>query len=156
MKASAWAIFGPAKTFCPTSTSGLQGAPICWLKGRIIFPGKGQVTPERLYPFITRHPELTIVLAHWGGGLPFYALMPEVKKALSNVYFDSAASPFLYAPEIYRRAADIIGAEHILFGSDNPLMPPRRVLGQIETLGLADEDAALICGGNAARLLGHG
>ena len=40
------------------------------------YPGKGAVTPEMLYPFITRFPDLTIVCAHWGGGLPFYALMP--------------------------------------------------------------------------------
>jgi uncharacterized protein len=118
------------------------------------YPGKGVVTPDTLYPFITRHPELKIVLAHWGGGLPFYALMPEVKQACANVYFDTAASPFLYNPEIYRLTAGIIGDDHILFGSDNPLMPPRRPLAEITTLGLPPATAAMITGGNAARLLG--
>ncbi|MDD4873850.1 MAG: amidohydrolase family protein, partial [Dehalococcoidales bacterium] len=60
------------------------------------YPGKGRVSPEVLYPFITSYPELTIVCAHWGGGLPFYTLMPEVEIALKKVYFDTAASPFLY------------------------------------------------------------
>ncbi len=118
------------------------------------YPGKGVVTPDTLYPFITRHPEIKIVLAHWGGGLPFYALMPEVKEACANVYYDSAASPFLYSPEIYRLAAEIVGAEQILFGSDNPLMPPRRPLAEIAALGLPAATRGKITGGNAARLLG--
>ncbi|MBA7709958.1 hypothetical protein ES703_118885 [subsurface metagenome] len=57
------------------------------------YPGKGAVTPELLYSFITSYADSTIVCAHWGGGLPFYALMPEVKQAMSNVFFDTAASP---------------------------------------------------------------
>ena len=44
------------------------------------YPGKGIITPDVLYPFITHYPDVTIVCAHWGGGLPFYALMPEVKR----------------------------------------------------------------------------
>ena len=58
------------------------------------YPGKGTITPDILYPFFAAFPDLTVVCAHWGGGLPFYALMPEVKKAMSNVFFDTAASPF--------------------------------------------------------------
>jgi uncharacterized protein len=117
------------------------------------YAGKGGVTPQVIYPFILRYPELRIVLAHWGGGLLFYALMPEVKAALRNVYFDSAASPYLYQPQIYIQAIDIVGAEHILFGSDYPLMPPGRTLEQINALGLASTDNTLLLGGNAARLV---
>ncbi|MFC1968886.1 amidohydrolase family protein [Chloroflexota bacterium] len=118
------------------------------------YPGKGSITPEILYPFVTRFPELTIVLAHWGGGLPFYALMPEVKMALENVYFDTAASPFLYQPQIYNHAIHLIGAEKILFGSDCPLMSPTRLINEIRTLSLPEETVNLILSGNALRLLG--
>jgi predicted TIM-barrel fold metal-dependent hydrolase len=120
------------------------------------YPGKGILLPDILYPFITSHPELTIVCAHWGGGLPFYALMPEVKKALANVYFDSAASPFLYTPQVYQQVIQLVGAERVLFGSDYPLLKPRRLLDEIETLGLAGETKALVLAGNARRLLGIG
>ncbi len=49
------------------------------------YPGKGIVTPDVIYSFITRYPDLPVICAHWGGGLPFYALMPEVKQAMQNV-----------------------------------------------------------------------
>jgi predicted TIM-barrel fold metal-dependent hydrolase len=118
------------------------------------YQGKGILFPDILYPFIAGHPELTIICAHWGGGLPFYALMPEVKKALANVYFDSAASPFLYTPQVYKQVIQLVGAEWVLFGSDYPLLTPKRLLGEIETLDLAAEARELLLAGNARRLLG--
>jgi predicted TIM-barrel fold metal-dependent hydrolase len=118
------------------------------------YPGKGLMFPDILYPFITSFPDLTVVCAHWGGGLPFYALMPEVKKAMANVYFDSAASPFLYTPQVYRQVIQLVGADRVLFGSDYPLLAPGRLLKEIETLDLAGETKALVLAGNALRLLG--
>ena len=118
------------------------------------YPGKGGITPDILYSFITGFPDLTIVCAHWGGGLPFYALMPEVKKAMSNVFFDTAASPFLYAPQVYNQVIQLIGADKILFGSDYPLLAQSRLLEEIEALDLPEETKGLILSGNAQRLLG--
>jgi len=119
-----------------------------------IYPGKGAVTPDMIYPFITNFPDLTIVCAHWGGGLPFYGLMPEVKKAMENVYFDTAASPFLYSPRIYSEVSRLIGAHRILFGSDYPLLAPGRLLQEIDSADLTEEEKSLILSGNARRLLG--
>jgi len=118
------------------------------------YSGKGIITPDKLYPFITRYPDLTIVCAHWGGGLPFYALMPEVKEALKNVYFDTAASPFLYQPQVYQQVSQLVGAERILFGSDYPLLAQSRVLQEIRAADLTGEAKDLILSGNARRLLG--
>lgn len=118
------------------------------------YPGKGNVTPDMLYRFICNLPQLPIVCAHWGGGLPFYALMPEVSKALENVFFDSAASPFLYQPEVFRHVAEIVGVDKILFGSDYPLIPQGRIVRQVRSLNLGEEAQGLILGGNAERILG--
>lgn len=117
------------------------------------YPGKGIITPDRLYPFITSFPDLTIVCSHWGGGLPFYALMPEVKQAMSNVFFDTAASPFLYVPQIYNQVSQLVGAEKILFGSDYPLLAQTRLLQEINSVDLPEEAKSLILSGNAQRLL---
>jgi uncharacterized protein len=119
-----------------------------------IYPGKGDITPGVLYPFIAAFPELKVVCAHWGGGIPFYSLMPEVKKALENAYFDSAASPFLYEPLVYPQVAQLAGAGKILFGSDYPLLPPRRLLKEVESLDLADGIKNQILFENAQKLLG--
>lgn len=119
-----------------------------------MYPGKGEVTPDVLYTFICSYPELTLVCAHWGGGLPFFALMPEVKETLKNVYFDTAASPFLYSPQIYQQVVSLVGADKILFGSDYPLLRPSRLLKEIRSQALPANAEGLILGGNAQKLLG--
>ena len=118
------------------------------------YPGKGTITPDTVYPFVAAFPDITVVCAHWGGGLPFYALMPEVKKTLNNVYFDTAASPFLYSPQIYGQAAQLVGADKILFGTDYPLMKQSRVINEINSQGLPEAAKQMILSGNAKKLLG--
>ena len=115
--------------------------------------GKGSITPDVLYSFILNFPDLKLVCAHWGGGLPFYALMPEVAKALSNVFFDTAATVFLYQPQIFEEVSNIVGSDKILFGTDYPLVPQNRIMAQIQSLGLAEEVKAKILEGNAQKLL---
>lgn len=100
-----------------------------------VYPGKGHTTPNVLWRFIqnaTKFPRVKIVCAHWGGGLPFYALMPEVKDSLTNVYFDTAASPLLYDPAVFEIVTKLVGADHILFGSDYPLISPSLPLAHIQ------------------------
>ena len=95
-----------------------------------MYPGKGSNRPEALWRFIQAYPDVTLVCAHWGGGLPFYALMPEVGASLENVYFDTAASPLLYEARIFEVVAVLVGAERILLGSDYALLRPRRLIAQ--------------------------
>jgi predicted TIM-barrel fold metal-dependent hydrolase len=116
------------------------------------YPGKGPVGPSEMYRFIKRFPQVEIILPHWGGGLVFYELMPEVARECQQVYYDSAASPFLYGNEIYRLASQAAGAGKILLGTDYPLIPFQRTIADARA-GIADEmDVARIMGGNAANL----
>ncbi len=117
------------------------------------YPGKGTVTPELLCPFIAAHQDITVVCAHWGGGLPFYALMPEVKKSMANTYFDTAASPFLYSPQIYDRVSRLVRADKILFGSDYPLLRQSRIIEEIRSSELIEDEKNMVLSGNARRLL---
>ena len=118
------------------------------------YPGKGSTTPEKLYRFIQNFPGNLIICAHWGGGLPFYSLMPEVLESLKNVYFDSAASPFLYRPQVFATVAELAWAGKVLFASDYPLMEISRPLEQARSAGLAPDVEAALLSGNAAKLLG--
>ena len=119
------------------------------------YPGKTPMTLDQIYQLIKRFQKNTIVLAHWGGGLFFFHLLKkEVKEYLKNIYFDTAASPFLYDPEIYRQAVQLVGSDRILFGSDYPLLPPQRYFKEMAEAGLSDNQIRKICGMNAAKLLG--
>ena len=120
-----------------------------------LYAGKGATTPEKLYRFIEKFQDNTIVCAHWGGGLPFYALMPEVFGVIRHVYFDMAASPLLYRPEVVPTVAGLVGSDKILFATDYPLIQHRRLLRQVTESGLDAAAQEAILGGNAARMLGH-
>lgn len=118
------------------------------------YPGKGTATPALLYSFISQLADVPVVCAHWGGGLPFYTLMPEVRTSLENVYYDTAASPFLYRPEIYNLMSQLTGNDRILFGSDFPVMSQKRVISEIIESELSALDKEEILSSNARRLLG--
>lgn len=117
-----------------------------------IYNGKGDMVPGILYEFIRKHQRTNIILAHFGGGLPFYELMPEVKSILTNTYYDTAAAPFLYHPDIYIALKNICGEGKILFGSDWPLLEQSRVVKHITSAGLSKEYSDKIFANNAHRL----
>ena len=111
---------------------------------------------KMIYDLVQALEGVKLILAHWGGGLFFFNLLKrEVPESLTDVYFDTAASPFLYKPEIYRLAGNIIGPQKILFGSDYPLIRPSRYFKEIATQNLEPETENLIKGEAAARLLSH-
>ncbi len=117
------------------------------------YPGKGKTPLELFYQFACLYPALRILLAHWGGGLLFYELMPEVARAMGNVYYDTAASPFLYSKKIYAVAKEVVGVEKIIFGSDFPLIPPHRYFRELEESNLSLQDREKILGLNFLRFL---
>lgn len=118
-----------------------------------MYPGKAPNTLAQIYELIKRFPDNKIILAHWGGGLFFYMLMKkEVQESLANVYFDTAASPFLYTPEIYQVAEQVAGAEKILWGTDYPLIKPDRYFREIEKSGISEAGKKQMMGENTARL----
>ncbi len=76
------------------------------------YPGKSPNSLGQIYALAKRFPGNKLVLAHWGGGIFMYTLLKkEVKEALSNVYYDTAASPFVYRREIFPLAVQLAGIE---------------------------------------------
>jgi uncharacterized protein len=127
------------------------------------YPGKATTGLADYHQLAARYPELKLVLGHWGGGLLFYETIPSVRRELRNVWYDTAASPLVYATEaIFRAALSCVDHRKILYASDYPLLLFPRTqrepdflpfLRQIDALGLDDEVRAAILGRNAARLL---
>lgn len=119
------------------------------------YPGKAPFGLDLYYAMARESSGTRLIFAHWGGGILFFELLKkEAPEVLSNVYYDTAASPFLYREGIYQAAAKIAGTNKILFGSDYPLISPTRYFSEIRESGLSDAEAAAILGGNAARLFG--
>jgi len=118
------------------------------------YTGKYEPVLAAVYDLLKSVPDAKVILSHWGGGLLFYELMPEVEKTLENVFYDTAASPYLYRSEIYSTALKIIGAEKIVFGSDYPLLGLERYKNIIDKEVPLKSDRDKILGGNAQRILG--
>ena len=121
-----------------------------------LYPGKGDVTLPDVIAFLTAFPAVRFIAAHWGGGLPFYTLMPEIQRLTAGrIWYDTAATIYLYRPEVFSVVANLVGVEYILFGSDYGLLRQRRVIEHIRQAGLEQQSQELVLGENARRLLGN-
>ncbi len=116
----------------------------------------GGYTQGAFWRLIESQPGLRVIAAHWGGGFPFAALMPEVRAVIEagRLVFDTAATPYLYEPAVFTRGIDLVGVEHVLWGSDFPLRSQLVDRRAVESALRSDEERAAVLGGNAARFLG--
>jgi len=116
------------------------------------YPGKrGGISAEELWRVAVEFPALRMIAAHMGASLSFFLHMPEVREALQNVWFDTAAFGLLYDDRSVARLVDLAGPGRVLFGSDYPLLSPRRQLQRVTAL-LPGDVAQAVCGGNAESL----
>jgi len=130
-----------------------------------VVPTTAVAKPTPLEDFVTLakdFPTLKLILAHWGGGLPFYELNPRLQDILRNVSYDCAASALLYDKRVFRQVVDLVGADRVLYGSDYPLLLyPReqrlpefkRFLNEVVGAGLTIEEQEKVLGGNLLRLV---
>jgi predicted TIM-barrel fold metal-dependent hydrolase len=117
-----------------------------------LYPGKGTVTPDEVIRFARLFPEATLVCAHWGGGTIFYELMPEVSRIMCNVYYDTAASLFLYQDDIFSLAARWAPGK-VLFATDYPLLTPGSLIRRMRAARMPTATYRRMLGGNAWRIL---
>ncbi|WP_299977614.1 amidohydrolase family protein [Desulfobacula sp.] len=119
------------------------------------YPGKTPITLEQIYTLAKTFPDNKIILAHWGGGILFYNIMKkETKGTLKNIWYDTAASPFLYDSQIYDIAVDAGVVDKVLFGTDFPLLTPDRYFKDIDNSNITPLQKEQILGKNAALLFG--
>ena len=118
------------------------------------YPGKAEQGPQDAYQLAVHYPNNVLVFAHLGGGLPFYELMPEVRTALRNTYYDTAAVPYLYEDQALGHIAGW-AADKILWGTDYPLISQKRFLRRLRKAGLDKETLLRLLGRNAYAVLGR-
>lgn len=117
-----------------------------------LYPGKGTVTPDEVIRFARLFPQITLVCAHWGGGTIFYELMPEIAHIMRNVYYDTAASLYLYQDDIFELAARWAPGK-VLFATDYPLLTPERLMRRMKATRMPTATLRRMLGGNAWRVL---
>ena len=117
-----------------------------------LYPGKGDVSLQDIVAFLTAFPDIRFIAAHWGGGLPFYTMMPEIQRITANVWYDTAATIYLYQDSIFPIVKNLVGADRILFASDYGLISQKRIIARIHQSGLSEEQVAMVLGGNAQQL----
>lgn len=125
------------------------------------FPFKTTIALARLLlgGVLERHEGLRLVAAHGGGALPFLigrlegthfsdSQGPSVGESAKKLLFDAA----LYEPEAVRLAADVVGSDRLLFGTDHPF--PNADVPRIREAirsGLRDSDVEEVMGQAATR-----
>ena len=117
------------------------------------YPGKTADSIKQGAALATNFPNVRFIYAHLGGGLCFYELMPELRESLKNVYYDTAAQPFLYSANVYTTLKAIGILPKILFGSDYPLLSISKYRREIESIRLEPVDREAVMGRNAKNLL---
>jgi predicted TIM-barrel fold metal-dependent hydrolase len=111
------------------------------------------------------YPQVPVIIPHFGAGYLREALMLAVQ--CPNVYLDTSSSNSWMKIEgldlrhLFQRALDVVGAKRLLFGTDSSYFPRGWNAAVFDTqakalyeLGVSEEDARLIFGGNLRRLLG--
>jgi predicted TIM-barrel fold metal-dependent hydrolase len=123
------------------------------------YPGRVETPLADFVRLAREFPCTTFILSHLGGLLP---LVDSSAVSWQNLFYDTAALPLVYPPNVLRRMLDAVGQGKILFGSDYPLILfPRqesepgliRFLAQISEAKLAAAESTALLGGNATRLL---
>jgi uncharacterized protein len=114
------------------------------------YPGRVATPLEDFLKLAREFPATTFILAHWGGGLAW----SDEAAMLPNVWFDTAASPLLYGPQVWNRAKP----DRVLFGSDYPLIlyPQTEVapgFGGVVAEAREAGASVAVMAGNASRLL---
>lgn len=118
---------------------------------------------EQTYPirafaeFIGRYPALKVILSGYGGGLPFYELMKEMKTRLSNVVYDTAPGRRLLRGDAAAITVALAGSHKLAYGSGASVGSGCSHAAQrFSDLGMEGALAIAAVGhGNALRLTGR-
>jgi predicted TIM-barrel fold metal-dependent hydrolase len=100
-----------------------------------------------------RHPRVSFVLAHIGGGGDWQHTLPAVRD-LANVYPDLSGSGVDRG--MLDAALDVLGARRLLWACDLTIETGLAKLRALDVIGLSDDDIADIRWRNAARIFPRG
>lgn len=109
-------------------------------------------TPKRIIKVLERVPDLTIIAAHMCG----YSVWDEAEKYLigAPVFTDTSEALLGMDGRGLYRLIEKHGVEKVMFGSDYPLWNTSHAFNEIESIGLSEDEKALIYSQNAKKVFG--
>ena len=107
--------------------------------------------PEFVDEIAVDFPKVNFIMAHFG--FPWYQEAMAVAQRNFNVYFNIAGWAPKYIPEMVVTYMNTVLAGKVLFGSDHPLLPRKRLVDELAELPLQDASRQSLLSGNAVRLL---
>ena len=121
----------------------------------IAYPLPPHVAPGAIMRALPHFNGAPVVAAHMGGFLMNTDAMAAYTNLSSelNLFIDTSFSYGRYPVPDARVLIDLLGAQHVLFGSDSPWSAPYDELRFVHSLGLDAAALTLITGENARRLL---
>jgi uncharacterized protein len=137
------------------------------VRRKLGLPGRFEIrfgNPLELQGVALEHPEVPVIVPHFGAGLFREALM--LTDACPNVYLDTSSSngwirytPGLTLSQVFRTALDVVGPARLLFGTDSSFFPRGwntdvfdRQRQALDEAGIDEAARAQIMGGNFDRL----
>lgn len=107
--------------------------------------------PDRVKPVLEKHPNLTVIGAHFGGWSCWKQAAEELSK-FSNFYVDCSSTFHWLTPTECRELVYKYGSDRVLFGSDFPMWEYHEEIKSFFEMELSDEDNKKILYENAIKL----
>lgn len=130
-------------------------------------PGTGFAAAAKVAELAARHPRTNFILAHLAGIFqnalyPYFPNLEGLERVtalkLPNVYVDTAHFLMYVYPGVMERMLELVGADHIVFGTDMPLQGPAQAwfaMEIIRALKIPSSDKEKILSKNAEKLIGN-
>jgi uncharacterized protein len=115
-------------------------------------PTQKHAQPALFAGYVREFPEVRLILGHSGGRYEGHLAAAALARAHANVYLDLAGDG--YGLGLVEYLVEQVGAERILYGSDDQWIDPRSQLGMVLDAAIPAADKASILRYNAVRLFG--
>ena len=107
--------------------------------------------PNRMKPVLEKHPDLTVIGAHFGGWLVWDDATRMLSK-YKNFFVDCSSSFYAMTPEKARELIFAYGTDRVLFGTDYPMWDIEAEMERFMSIELTDTEREDILYNNAAKM----
>ena len=109
--------------------------------------------PDKLIKIMKEFPKLKVVAAHLGGYCTWDKAADLIKAGKENIMFDTSSALWAMPPSEADKVINILGTEHLMFGTDYPVMHAENELELFMKLKLTETQRQDILYNNAKNFI---